>query len=613
MAEREGGPAFDIEALKKAQEAHDRALKEAEDREAAKAEDERIAQSQAGGDRESREAVLKELKQLQAEADELEEARIKERLAASAKLKETELAKQAELEATTGDFTALSERLNAVRALVAGKKEAEIATDVREAITQLEVAKAPLETTARELTGELEKIRADQVSDEQVKRYHEIQAGLSKLNQTVAELESNPYLIELLVAEAETENELREDIVQAAVARSETYWRTNEERRKFDEQVAERFLSEEIEARGINLIADRRARKEALEQLAQGMISGMRLGGVQEIYHQGGGQKQVDALTGLALLNLVGGHGTLSGTTGFLRMSEAGFSPTAWQDQVAEKKAEAQAIHNHLGSLNLLRAYGTGMPRFYDRVLTANRSPHEWEQFDRELWGLANVDPKLGIDTRKSGPLIPRNASAAEKKAIEKDFERNRKQAEALEAKLTTQERGRLGKEIEELTGRLESLRELRTRQEEAKRSLKRDGFEQGVASQSYDWRQIQESLKSAGQKLDSAQDQLQGTEQNLARYREALGKLGALSLREKGRLKGQIRDQEERRANIELEIKQLTVARDELQQKVARIESSDQVLFGKKREWEVQREIEDMERTLEERRRHLAALEKKG
>lgn len=611
MAERQGGTAFDIEALKKAQAAHDRALKEAEERERAEAEREQVAQAQAGGDRESREAMLKELKQLQAEAEELEEARIKERLAESAKLKETELAKQTELEATTGEFEAIANRLEAIQGLVKGKKEGEIAADVREAIKALETAKSPLETAARQLTQELETIRADQVSDEQVKRYHEVEASLIKLNQTVAELESNPYLIELLVAEAETENKLRDQIVEVAIARSEAYERTNEERRNFDEQVAERFLSEEIEARGINSIADRRARKEALEQLARGMISGMRQGGGQTIYHQWGGQGQVDAFTGLALLNLVGGHGTLSGTPGFLRMSEAGFSPTAWQNQVAEKKAEAQAIHHHLGTLNLIRAYGVGMPMFHERVLTANRSPGDWQQLDSELWGLANVDPKLAIEPQQNGPLLPRSASPAEKKAIKNDFERNRKQAEALETKLKEREQERLASDIEELDGRLSGLKSLKKNQEQATVSLAADGFERGVVY-AHDLDRIADSYKAAKQSLDSAKTHLSGIERNIIRYQEELDEHGALSFREKGRLNKLIRDQENDKAKLELKIKELSLQHDAIGQKLARIESAKKVLADKT-EWEVERDIENSERTLEERRRHLAALEKKA
>lgn len=463
----------------------------------------------------------------------------------------------------------------------------------------------------RNLSGELEEIRADQVSDEQVKRYHEVQASLLILNQTVAELESNPYLIELLVAEAETEHQLREQVVREAIARSETYERTNEERQKFDGQVAERFLSEEIEARGINSITDRRARKEALEQLTRGMITGMRQSHGQEIYHQRGGPEQVDALTGLALLNLVGGHGTLSGTLGFLRMSEAGYSPTAWQNKVAEKQAEAQAIHRHLGTLNLLRAYGAGMPKFHERVLAHPRSPHGWQQFDSELWGLANVDPKLAFDTRQHGPLIPRNASAGEKKAIEKDFEHNRKQAEALEARLTEREEKRLASDIEELEGRLTGLKSLRESQRRATVSLAAEGFERGVVYD-YDLDRIKDSFTTAKRNLDSAKIQLSGIERNITSYEEDLGEHGALSFREKGRLKRLIRDETDEKTVLELKIKKLSLEQTELGQKLARIESAKKVL-AEKSEWEVERDIGDTNRELKERRQELQRLEKKS
>ncbi len=437
-------PSF--EDLQAAQLAHEEELgkKEAEKK---RAEEARAGAEVAYGERTE---ALGEAKALQANVDKLKKAHIQERIADREKLRESEIAKEQELEGVRGTVAEIDEQIKRIQSLVEGKDISKVAPAVQQALEKALAEKNEITRRSDALSGEIGKIKADQISDDEIKQYQDLKNRIESLNETVATIESNPFVIERLMEEAETENKIRDEVVNATVYGK--YTSRSPVWRDFAKEMTQTFLSEEFESRGIDAIKDPKEREEAMKKLASEIAQGVE-GGTDSFNDRDWLSK--GKATGTLLKNLTGNLGTLDGTAGFLAIAEGA------KDQygrVDEEKMHA-AIARHLKSLNLLRSYSAGVSGEYQNYALGNNGEHlksasfsdRWGRFDSEM-------NKYGFAASPENPIVPRDAGREVMKESKDSFDKKKSGIVEIDKSVWREDKDKTGKEIEQLRGRLEEL-----------------------------------------------------------------------------------------------------------------------------------------------------------
>ena len=541
MEKEPGGKS--IEELAAIQEEHEADIRRQKEQKEAEEEHQRQLQTQAGQEAVERQEALAEIKQQREQAEEMEAQQIKERMAQAEKLKGSKQEKEETLTTLQEEVARAQARVQGIEELISGKPKEVISEAVRENLEQARTDAQGLAHQAQDLEKEISRLGEQIVADEEVKRYQEIIGQLTQLDERMTAIEANPALIELLLKEAKTEDDVRERIIGTALqkARIQRTYPTDPRAKAFVEDVGQTFLTEEFAARGFGQIKNPQERLRQMSALAQDMIRGINLAHSQghELHLLGPTKEQKNQYAGQLLLNLFGGCGTIGGTLNRLTDTEIGFSIGVGHHESAEEQKEAgiRAIKRHLGTLNLMRAYNFSLEshRHLETFLPAFGG--DWyRDFDQYL--------RPGFDYESKGPIIPREAPEAEKQKIRTRFEEQKTRARKIEQDLKKEEEEKKQTQIEDLQAQIAELQEVKPKLEQAIRFL--DEIRQ--PNQRDEW----------GKEINRLRGVVETQKRLIVGRRKDLDNTGVLSFRVRGSLRKEIDNEEHKRTISQLDIHRL-------------------------------------------------------
>lgn len=465
---------------------------------------------QAGDDYIAREGVRTDLKVADTELKNMESDNIEGRIAITEAKKEERLAKEEELEATNVQLSELETRFQTLEGVAsqAQEKGLGISPELSEAIEELGASLEQLKGQAGAISADIEAIRTQEVPDKETQRFISVKSEVAKLDGRMKELESNPALVEMLHDEALVQNQLIDQIAATAIEKPGYGPRNySRERNDYVQTVCIKFFQEEIASSGIDQISDKDERIAALRKLAQNIMKGLRENNSQHIFDMNRELSSSEAreqFAGLGLTNLIGVHGT--GEAALTHLSSSELFPGYGSEHIElgrQQAAEVSQAKIHLGTLNFMRAYATGIGRSIAPVVMG--TAYSINDLDSH-YQYAN---ELGL-VIEGQPILPKDLSEQEKQAItdqfQKDLERGRGVAEQryktdkeanekllaeLQEKLTSAQ-----KEKEDLTSSKATLERHGNQYELA---LKIDDLKTNLASQNDKLRSLQLKLNSLG------------------------------------------------------------------------------------------------------------------
>lgn len=448
------------------------------------------------------------------------------------------------------------ERLERLRKIIEGVPADKVAKELSEGIAQtmLQVEDLKNKLDQAEAIGKLEKIK-----------------------QRIAEIEANPAMFELLLAEAKTEDQIRGEVVREALAGSgrQLSNRALPERQEYLKDLIQVFLTEEFAAREISKIKDPEEQARQMRVLAQNIISGLSVDTGGGRMHEYEGPAKKDIWTGVLLHNLIGAHGTVDGTTGFLHLAELGFSRQDPGSHTEEgKKSIGQAISKHLRTLNFMRAYAAGIQsrQVEDRLIPRFGN---WQGFDREIWG-------TGFSASENRPILPKNVGESEKAKIQEEFERVKERAVKIEEGYKQKEEAEKTATIQQLESQIQELRAILPQIEQAEAVLK----------DATDY-QVGQKVEGLTREIVGAKDKITDLERRISHTEWELKATGVLSFSRRGRLRDELSDH---KAKLFRERNRLETD----QQRLDQLQKAKSLVDQHGPKYQVESKIRDLENRLE-------------
>ncbi len=524
-----------IEDLKAAQDAHTAEVSARKVQEEAKAQHQRELEMQAQGEyaEGGRQDVLDEIHKIRAEADQMEAEHIRERKAQAEKLRGDAAEKKEALGVLQTEILSAKERVQEIGDIIKGVSEDEVASEVKESYDAAQKEHLALIAQAQYLDGEISQLEDQIPSSELVQKYEGLLTKLSELDTHMAEIESNPALIELIMKEAKSEDEMRDRVVHAALAEAikHGYGKARREDprvRELGEKITQTFISEVMADHKLSEIKDPAERQRnmhiILREMFEGVTSGHKSFGFEGIARERDVGKQHNMYNGLVLLNLLGGYGTLGGTLGFLRCAEKGVRLGGIEDHTQDHIYNFRAVVKHLNTLNLIRAYSFSL-KGHDHLEQFVPGFVRWQNdFDMQV----TSGGKNGMDAREGQPIIPRSASEEEKARITERFEAEKKKAERLEEALKNEEEQKKQEAIKKIEDEIQKINAGIKVCEEAQRINKDKPIEH---------RDLEEREKG----LESLRQEQGQLEKDIQRYQGELSILGFFARGEKRDLREKI------------------------------------------------------------------------
>lgn len=479
----EENPIDDIDKVIAAQQAHEaRLVAEAQ----AKAEEEARQvelRTHAGVDYGIRTDLLIESSQVQRDIDEAHAANFNERLAQANELSESKTKKNEELAKCDAEFASATLRFKRIEAAVNSVPSEQILQETQALYEDTESKLKAVTKTRAEIVATIDQIKSKMITAEEMTKYNSLVARQEEIAEQITALEENPALVELLNEEANTENQCRNQLKDAVIAKIMGFTGRNPERATFVKKMVDQFLTEEFAARGINQIRDQHERIQSMDHLTNNLIVGLGIDDIQLLVHgwdiPNFKERKDQFYASKLIQNLVGGYGSMDATLNFAEWSEHGIDSQG--DPVYRREspqAIASVVKKHLGTFNLLRAtcLGLGKSQLQDKITVGFRG--DWQQaIDSQL---RHPDQKLEVNWG-GGPIIPTDATASGKAKIQAEYDKNFQAAkEFSEQYLQKQEETRLQritdveKEVVRLQGQLDRAAQIndRIKQLEAKNLL---------------------------------------------------------------------------------------------------------------------------------------------
>lgn len=380
-----------LDSIREAQEAHERRVND--ERETALAASKRQAElkARAGTDYGVHMDAVSGVRTDEAEIEGLKAGNIMQRMAESEALRGTRSEQAELLRGAQEELEKFGETLAGLEALVEGKDDELIAPTTKEALQTARATQETLSHHVQQIRAEIDKLDGLIVPDEVVSHYEALVVHRDDLVRQIDDLCINPdtmnaELMSLLENEAELENQVRNEIVEAAIRHSSSYsGYPSAERRVFLTELVQTFITEEIEARGMNNSREPMKDAHALVAWKRGVIYG--LGQEYEQISRAEPSNQEGYLTGLVLHNLVGGYGTLGGTIRFMGSLTAGGINTGERAYVAQERERRQlpdTLRRHVRTLNLIKSYDEAIEDSVVRESIVGSTMGRWSEFDRD-------------------------------------------------------------------------------------------------------------------------------------------------------------------------------------------------------------------------------------
>jgi len=449
--ERKGRPS--IEELRAAQTERDTQVAEEKADEETRIAEEGRLQEQAGEDIKIRPEVLAGLKESQAEHDEMIAEGIEGRIASADRIKLGREAKEVELGKTEERLETLSEYLQELEDLVLGKADEAIVEGIKEALESARADHGKVQGEMSQFRSEIADLEGQEVGDDEVERFRGVKERIEGLNQQMIEIESNDAVNEILFREAETEDAIRDQVIrQTLIAAGDSG--LSETQKGLGKSIAQRFLGEELQARGIDGL-------EGVRELAEGMVIGLKRSNVDPVAGEQDTQKRSYISAGVSLRNLVGAHGTLEGTISFLSAIESDPSSDPYATRTISDGGllTEKAILRHLSTLNLLKAQTAVLDNMPSPVAKEFRLGPQLS--DNNMWSQVLLRASFRSQSSEiDGPIIPQDATEADSTKIATQFEKDRVRIEEQARELTQEVGTSLRQRQTTMTARVAELSE---------------------------------------------------------------------------------------------------------------------------------------------------------
>jgi len=507
MGIENGGP--DVSEVLRAQqefEEKQRIEKEAAD---AAVQREQDLKAQSGPDHDKRDEVLREMNPAVRELREMESKDIPGRIAVTDQKREQRLAKENDLEATNTQLAELEERY---KTLNAAKNEAQygVSPELSKAIEEMGIELQKYREQARNISANIEAIRAEEVPDEETQRYNQLQADISRLDSQMVQLESNPALVEMLYDEASEHNRAISEIRTVALElRKLGAWpvgrdnkvigdRTSTAEQRFVDGVCTRFVEEEIARLKIDdmpLPQKRNAITTLINNIRMGMttLDTYGMSDTDKLAQETFDDRNIkddnkeewtrQRISGVALANLIGGGKPAENAIGILASSLSISSNKRRLSENFRANSEnfrnrevvnntTQAIIDHLGTFNFIRAQASVLGETERKKVMGRMSDVNSTEMNSLNSQVNRYHEQLGHAVMDK-PIIPPYFDEAQKRAIAEQFERDRHngskdaERELGDAKAIKQ------KELDRSREWLESLKQDRDRIDSANKVLK--------------------------------------------------------------------------------------------------------------------------------------------
>lgn len=510
-------------------------------------------------------------------------------------LRVEEIGLVADLETRAAEFEKARQYLARVEQLAAGKED--IADQVQRTLVAAQEQVGTLDGPVRDLEARLKNVRERQISPQEAAEYRALQEKMAETIERIHEISQDPHVMEVLMNNAETEEGIRQEFLDAALR--ENGWRTEGVRADIVSRATQRFLTEEIDRAGINALTDPATHREALRALANNMLVGL-----QTYRPPDESAERLDTdeerrrfYSGVVLKALVLQPGLLESLPDYLARSETGQKQDPYgRLKHEERKAQAagaveafnEAVGKHLETLNMLRAYALEIDENHSNAVPPVRMNAWNEATSKGLWR----DPRSQYVVEHNGPILPRagfgepSLMVATQERYEADREAARKiERSLLEADIAVRQESLVEEEraLEELKAKREKIRELE------------------LAANPSDLTRVQEELYELGKPLYN-------WEENKRRSERELERLGRFHPLERRRYERQIKDSDAqintRKARIKPLLERIAAvnkARDELQE-----------LRRGRNVYTIGQDIERKEKDIADLRRRLDGLQKK-
>ena len=535
---------FNLEDLKNAQKRKDAEVLERKNEEKikelegqAEARHQEEVMSETSGLAETRELALKDLRILQGEADKLKKSGIEILVKNFKALQENKIAKEEELQKIQEYLDSSANRLLEMRSLAEGRAENDIAEELRDAIKQAKEENEEVGIEIKRLKDEIYRMELGLNADQQVKKYQEIIERISELDGRISDIESNPLMVERLFMEASTENEMRENIIEAALGGIN---RTPKEK-EFISQFVQRFLTEEFNINKFDEIKDSKEAGNQMKDFAETItrVVGSHIGSIGRDLN-GNQELKKDEIVGLLLKTFVGKNGSIANAINLFGPA-SDYKNRNNRKEYDDVEIVGNYIRQHLGSINYLRAIAFALEDSSGGdILKTITGSHDLngrgvESFDRVLFS-----SNYNIIGFKDQAAVPRNADKETKSEMETDFQKNIEE-------ITLWKKGELAKRLDVLDNKISDLKK---KGEEMAKIIPviESAQENGIVS-----------IDSAREKLEAitkdGEEAKKEKEDRLEKIQQEISNLGIFSFGKGKKLKEEVSDIERQLRSINNEI----------------------------------------------------------
>lgn len=477
----------------------------------------------------------------------------------------------AELEAAIAEFKKAETYLAEIEKRAEGREKAGLADLLKKTIPVAREKVAALKLPAAQLETRLQGVRDRQISPDEAAEYRGLQSEMEMVLARIHEIGEvaekgpdvwvarEPEVLEALENEAKAEGAMRQRVLEA-IAREEGFMRHESPRAEIMRRAIQRFITEEIDSRGVNAITDPVAREAALRELENGIVQGLRVDYPNDESRGLESDEQRKRFYSGAVLRVLTIHpGTIASLDDYLSRSETGEAPPPRyerREEVSDREVERrytqqmdgfnQALGRHIDTLNFFRAYAGEIDEKRSEVPIRMSA---WNSTTATgLWR----DPRSHYFARPGGPILPRAEIVGQEAfvAAHDRYEADREMANTMEGQLLDVD---LAGYTETLEGEERLFREL---EEKAKRMRQLE-----AASNPPDRHTVANELSDISSSLYTLRDQKRSAERSL----EHRGK--GLHLLQRRKYKQQITDYDARIGTREAQRKSLQERMDAMRQ----------------------------------------------
>jgi hypothetical protein len=411
------------------------------------------------------------------------------RMTESEALRTEEVGLAAELEAAVAQFKKAEEYLTEAERRIGGRPGTELAELVKNTLSTARKRIATLQKPVTDLEIRLWSVRERQISPEEAAEYRGLQSEMAAVLARIREIGEvtekgpnawvmrEPEALEALEDEAKAEGVMRQKVLEV-IAREEGFIRQESPRAEIMRRAIQRFITEEIDRRGINAITDSDAREAALRELEDGITRGLRENYPDDKSRKLQSDDQRKNFYSGAVLRVLTVHpGVIASLDGYLSRSETGeAAPPGYErrselsdQEIARRDTQQmdgfnQALGHHIDTLNFFRAYAAEIDENRSNVPIRMSA---WNSATSTgLWN----DPRSRYFAHPGGPILPKGGAAGQEAftAANDRYEADREMARKMESELldkdiasyteALEEEERLLRELQEKAARIKEL-----------------------------------------------------------------------------------------------------------------------------------------------------------